>query len=92
MFSKRHCGAVVKGVPLAIYLPKTSTPLASIVTGYTNNWNLVVVSAQKTGKKPQANTGLTFYNRDEILFDAARGRVGLNALAAPGDIGKCGCN
>jgi hypothetical protein len=35
---------------------------------------------------------LTFYNRDEILFDARRGSVGFHPVAAPGRVGRTGCN
>jgi len=37
------------------------------------------------------NTGLTFFNRNEILFDAVNGRIGLRALSTPGDIGTHVC-
>jgi hypothetical protein len=55
------------------------------------NWN--VVENQLNGHtEPRVNTGLTFYNRDEILFDAANGRVGLQKLATPGQISRSGCS
>jgi hypothetical protein len=90
-----HCEALIKGLKIGMYTPGSTagayTQIESLTTGYTSNWNAVVTSKAKTGKKPQVNTGLTFYNRDEIFFDAVHGRIGLSPLAQPGTIGKKLC-
>lgn len=65
------------------------TLLGKFDTGKMANWN--VVGGQLPMGRPQVNTGLTFYNRDEVLFDAAEGRVGLRRLATPGQTARTGC-
>ena len=84
-----HCGKRVKnGTHFEMRLPD-GTMLESFHTGEKANWN--VVENHPNDTRPKVNTGLTFYNRDEILFDAANGRVGLQKPAAPGQISRKGC-
>ncbi|HEY1681463.1 MAG TPA: hypothetical protein VGF98_07510 [Candidatus Tumulicola sp.] len=84
-----HCGERVKsGTPFEMRSPD-DTILESFHAGEKANWNVVVNHPH--GTRPKVNTGLTFYNRDEILFDAANGRVGLQKLATPGQISRNGC-
>jgi len=66
------------------------TVLEDFHAGDKANWNLVE-NHLNGHTEPKVNTGLTFYNHDEILFDAANGRVGLQKLATPGQISRSGC-
>lgn len=85
-----QCGERVKsGTPFEMRSPD-GTVLGDFDVGEKANWN-VVENHPHAGTKPKVNTGLTFYNRDEILFDAANGRVGLQKLATPGQISRSGC-
>lgn len=84
------CGFVTKGQSFAL-ARRDGTAIGSFLTGYSANYNAVHLATPKPGKTPEVNTGLTFYNRDEILFDATRGRVGLRALPAPGHLARSGC-
>jgi hypothetical protein len=52
-------------------------------SGTTQNWNEVRLETPTPTESPQVNTGLTFYNRNAIAFDAVRGLVGLKPLQAP---------
>jgi hypothetical protein len=93
--SAAHCNYTVQGLRFQMYLPGsggTYTRLASLATGYVENWTAVGFEKQKKGKKPEINTGLTFFNRNEIFYDALKGRVGLSPLASPGKIGRVTCN
>jgi hypothetical protein len=89
-----RCGRqVVAGTRFVAQLPN-GTPIADFTTGTTPNWDIV-----RTGMgtlQPAlggfVNTGLTFFNRDEILFDLKNGYIGLRALATPASTaqGQCG--
>lgn len=57
--------------------------LAEFKAGTTQNWNEVKVATPAPSSSPQVNTGLTFYNRNEIVFDAVKGVVGLKPLDPP---------
>ena len=57
--------------------------LASFASGITQNWNEVRLVTPSPTTSPQVNTGLTFYNRNVIAFDAVHGVVGLKALHPP---------
>lgn len=85
------CRFVVKGQPFVL-TRNDGTPIGSFQTGYSANYNAVHLATPKPGKTPEVNTGLTFYNRDEIVFDAARGRVGFRPLPAPGHVARTGCD
>jgi hypothetical protein len=81
---------VVRNVPFELS-KRNGTVLASFDTGYVANWNAVVLATPKPEEKTEVNTGLTFYNRDEIVFDARSGRVGLRPLQTPGRLVQKGC-
>ncbi|HEY1976176.1 MAG TPA: hypothetical protein VGG89_06520 [Candidatus Baltobacteraceae bacterium] len=85
------CEFVVKGLAFALARGDRTT-IGSFSTGYSANYNAAHLATPKPGKTPEVNTGLTFYNRDEILFDAAHGRVGLRPLPAPGHLARSGCS
>lgn len=85
------CGFVKKGQSFAL-TRRDGTTIGSFVTGYGMNYNAIHLSTPKPGQTPQVNTGLTFYNRDEILFDAARGRIGFHPLPKPAHVARRGCN
>lgn len=89
--SSPNCGFVVRGQALTLSRPNRAL-MASLKTGYKPDWNAMLLETPKPGKTPEVNTGLTFYNRDEILFDARTGRVGLKSLQTPGHLGQKGCN
>jgi hypothetical protein len=57
--------------------------LTEFKTGRRQNWNEVRVTTPAPSATPQVNTGVTFYNRNEILFDAVHGLVGLMPLDPP---------
>ena len=86
----KRCSYVRKGTPLTLSRPNGST-VAAFAAGYTSNWNAIIVTSPKPSATPQVNTGLTFYNRDEVLFDAKHGRTGLRALSSPGNLGRGTC-
>ena len=69
---------------------QNGTLLAGFDAGQMANWNVI------TNHGPQGplrvNTGVTFFNRDEVLFDAINGRLGLRKLTTPGQISRTGCN
>jgi hypothetical protein len=81
---------VVRSLHFELSKPNGSV-LGSFTTGYLANWDAVVLSTPKPKMKPEVNTGLTFYNRDEIAFDARTGRIGLRPLAEPGRLVRRGC-
>lgn len=89
--SSANCSFVVRGQALTLSKPNRAL-VASLKTGYNADWNAVLLETPKPGKTPEVNTGLTFYNRDEILFDARAGLVGIKALQTPGHLGRKGCN
>ncbi len=70
---------------------KSGKVLASFTTGYLANYNMVRLATPKPNSAPEINTGLTFYNRDAVLFDARSGHLGLRPLSSPGKIGRKGC-
>jgi len=83
------CGERVKsGTPFEMR-SQDGTVLADFDAGEMANWD--VISSHVPQGRLRVNTGLTFYNRDEVLFDAANGRVGLRKLAMPGEIARSGC-
>jgi hypothetical protein len=85
------CGFVAKGAAFAL-TRRDGTSIGSFKTGYSTNYNAVRLATPKPGETPEVNTGLTFYNRDEILFDAARGRIGFLALSGPGHLARSRCD
>lgn len=90
----KPCNYARKGILVTMSFPASAggKPIASFPSGYTGNYNAVVFTKPNPGKAATTNTGLTFYNRDEIYFDAVKGRVGLSPLPAPGNVGtkRCG--
>jgi len=83
-------GLVTKGVAFTL-AQKNGATLSAFPAGYVANWNAVRTTSPKPSSTPQVNTGFTFYNHDEILFDARKGRVGLRPLVTPGRIAQTGC-
>ncbi len=84
-----RCGKRVKsGTPFEMRTPE-GIVLGDFDAGGQANWNVIYNDTHQ--KKPKVNTGVTFFNRDEILFDAAKGRVGLRKLATPGHTSRSGC-
>jgi hypothetical protein len=84
-----RCGERAKnGTPFEMR-SQDDTVLADFDAGEVANWN--VISSHMPKGRPRVNTGLTFYNRDEVLFDAANGRVGLRKLATPGETARSRC-
>jgi len=82
----------VKGLLVTMSRPHDeSQPLATFKSGYVQNYNALRFTTPRPGKTPTTNTGLTFYNRDEIFFDAVKGRIGLLLLRKPGTIGIATC-
>jgi hypothetical protein len=79
------CGSILKsGKLFAANAPGESGALLTrFAAGVTQNWNEVRVATPKPSATPQVNTGITFYNRNEISFDAVHGRVGLKPLDPP---------
>lgn len=72
------CGQLVdEHLAFTARQPGAGATLASFETGFTENADAIVV---KPSSPPQVNTGLTFYNYNEVLFDAKRGYVGLRPL------------
>ncbi len=80
-----RCGSILKpGEKFSARAPGASGPLlTAFAAGETQNWNEVRVATPKPSSTPQVNTGITFYNRNEISFDAVHGRVGLKPLDPP---------
>ncbi len=76
------CGLILKpGKLFAANAPgESGALLTKFAAGVTQNWNEVLIATLAT---PQVNTGITFYNRNEISFDAVHGRVGLKPLDPP---------
>jgi hypothetical protein len=85
MQGTEHCGNVLKaGTSFsALTTEKNGKLLARFMSGTTQNWDEVRVETPAPSESPQVNTGLTFYNRDEIAFDAVHGSVGLRPLHPP---------
>ncbi len=79
------CGSILKpGKSFAANAPgKGGALLTKFAAGATQNWDEVRVATPKPSATPQVNTGITFYNRNEISFDAVHGRVGLKPLHPP---------
>ncbi len=79
------CGSILEpGEAFAANAPgEGGALLTRFAAGVTQNWNEVHVATPKPGATPQVNTGITFYNRNEISFDAVHGRVGLKTLHPP---------
>jgi hypothetical protein len=88
------CGSILRpGKLFAANAPGASGPLLTrFAAGVTQNWNEVRVATPKPSATPQVNTGITFYNRNEISFDAVRGRVGLKPLDPPAHNFESDCN
>jgi hypothetical protein len=87
-----HCSGgkrVKDGTPFEMR-SADGTVLADFHAGKMANWNVISSHLPTTGRR-RVNTGLTFYNRDEVLFDAIDGRVGLRTLATPGETARSGC-
>jgi hypothetical protein len=78
-----QCGLVLKAGTSFVAQTPSQKLLASFKSGTTQNWNEVRLETPGPTKSPQVNTGLTFYNRNEIAFDAVRGSVGLRRLVPP---------
>jgi hypothetical protein len=82
---------VVRGLPFELF-ERDGTVLGSFNSGYLANWNAVVLATPKPRAPAEdVNTGLTFYNRDEIAFDARLGRIGLRSLSERGRLVQKGC-
>jgi hypothetical protein len=84
------CGYRVKPRTPVEIRKTDGTVLASFEAGNVSNWN--VLRPESVQSHPQVNTGLTFFNRDDILFDAVKGRVGLRPLKRPAHAAQRGCN
>lgn len=80
-----HCGSILR--PGERFSASTSSSSGDVLTefkaGSRENWNEVKVATPAPSGTAQVNTGITFYNRNEIVFDAVRGRVGLRPLDPP---------
>ncbi len=89
-----HCGTIL--TPGSEFSSSTSGAHAKLLTkfraGSRQNWNEVKIATPMPSAAPQVNTGITFYNRNEIVFDAARGRVGLRSLDPPAHNFETGCD
>jgi hypothetical protein len=84
------CGQLVdEHLAFTARQPGAGAMLASFVTGFSENVDAIVV---KPSSPPQVNTGLTLYNYDEVLYDAARGYVGLRPLSAIGKLWETKCS
>jgi hypothetical protein len=85
-----QCGERVKnGTPFETRA-QDGTVLADFDAGQMANWNVITSHGPKGPLR--VNTGVTFFNRDEVLFDAINGRLGLRKLTTPGQIARTGCN
>ncbi|MGC9992014.1 MAG: hypothetical protein ABSD52_06440 [Candidatus Cybelea sp.] len=85
-----QCGERVKnGTPFEMRA-QDGTVLADFDAGQMANWNVITSHGPKGPLR--VNTGVTFFNRDEVLFDAVNGRIGLRKLTTPGQIERTGCN
>ncbi len=89
-----HCGSILKpGKRFSAVAPGTSGKvLTAFVAGVTQNWNEIHITTPKPSATPQVNTGISFYNRNEISFDAVHGRVGLKPLDPPAHNFESDCN
>jgi hypothetical protein len=89
-----HCGRIL--APGKTFSASTAGShgelLADFKSGVTQNWNEVRITTPAPSASPQVNTGITFYNRNEIGFDAVRGRVGLRPLDPPAHNFQTNCN
>ena len=81
----KHCGQILTpGKKFSANGSGTHDKLlAEFTAGVKQNWNEVKIATPKPSASPEVNTGLTFYNRNEIVFDAVRGLVGLRPLDPP---------
>jgi hypothetical protein len=89
-----HCGPILKpGKRFSADAPGADGKvLTAFLAGVTQNWNEVHIATPKPSATPQVNTGITFYNRNEISFDAVHGRVGLKRLDPPAHNFESDCN
>jgi hypothetical protein len=89
-----HCGSILEpGKRFSANAPAANGKvLTAFLAGVTQNWNEVHVVTPKPSATPQVNTGITFYNRNEISFDAVHGRVGLKRLDPPAHNFESDCN
>jgi hypothetical protein len=80
-----NCGSILKpGKLFAANAPgESGALLTQFAAGVKQNWNEVLVATPQPSARPNVNTGITFYNRNEISFDAVHGRVGLKPLDPP---------
>jgi hypothetical protein len=92
--STEHCGLVLASGKRfsASTSDQSGELLAKFTAGVTQNWDEVRIASPQPSATPQVNTGLTFYNRNEISFDAVRGRVGLRPLDPPAHNFESDCN
>jgi hypothetical protein len=90
----QHCGEILTaGTSFsAITKRRKGTVLEEFESGTTQNWNEVKLETPEPTASPQVNTGLTFYNRNEIAFDAVHGLVGLRPLHRPVHKFESDCN
>ena len=79
----KYCGRVLKAETPFATLTKGGAKITAFAAGVTQNWNEVKLETPSPSQSPQVNTGLTFYNRNELAFDAVRGLVGLQQLDPP---------
>jgi len=77
-----ECGTILQA-GTAFEAEASGKELASFTAGLKQNWNEVRLVTPSPTSSPQVNTGLTFYNRNAIAFDAVHGLVGLKPLSPP---------
>jgi predicted aspartyl protease len=83
------CGDRVKpGTPFSA-ATSGGTIVASFNAGNLTNFNRIV--NEKPQQTPQVNTGMTFFNRNVIYYDAAKGIVAIQPLPKPVHVAQEGC-
>ncbi len=79
--ASQHCGTIVVGSnTVTLSAGSSGSRIGGFATGVKQNWNEVKVTAPNPTSSPQVNTGLTFYNRNEIIFDAVHGSISFKHL------------
>jgi hypothetical protein len=83
------CGEqLTPGTPVTIQTDGHAT-IASFQAGSTTNFDRVITSKAK--QPPQVNTGMTFFNRNVMYYDAKHGFVAIKPLTAPVHVATEGC-
>jgi hypothetical protein len=87
--SASHCGTRV--IPGTAFSAATTDGkiVQSFDAGNLTNWNRIIKQTEKS--EPQVNTGMTFFNRNIIYYDAAKGFVAIQPLANPVHVAQKGC-